>query len=181
MFPFEHIEGEINGKPTPLPDGKRIPLLNDPYTTNVPANALKIDHIFIWNDPRDWSVDIQIIHDLLISHQGYLGTVSNRNGNESSLLSVNSKSSSARPNQSSRAKKSSQGKSRTSKSAFRPGVFCHHCGKEGHIRPECRSLKSQSNPTTSRPAAKSGNQAQDRKSTRLNSSHSGESRMPSSA
>ncbi|KAF5721459.1 cat eye syndrome critical region 5 precursor [Fusarium mundagurra] len=83
VFPFEHIEGEINGKPTPLPDGKRIPLLKDPYTTNVPANALKIDHIFIWNDPRDWSVDIQIIHDLLISHQGYIGTVSNRNGNES--------------------------------------------------------------------------------------------------
>ncbi|KAI1018173.1 hypothetical protein LB505_001330 [Fusarium chuoi] len=83
VFPFEHIEGEINGKPTSLPDSKRIPLLKDPYTTNVPANALKIDHIFIWNDPRDWSVDIQIIHDLLISHQGYLGTVSNRNGNES--------------------------------------------------------------------------------------------------
>ncbi|KAF5640308.1 cat eye syndrome critical region 5 precursor [Fusarium tjaetaba] len=83
VFPFEHIEGEINGRPTPLPDGKRIPLLKDPYTTNVPANALKIDHIFIWNDPRDWSVDIQIIHDLLISHQGYIGTVSNRNGNES--------------------------------------------------------------------------------------------------
>ena len=82
VFPFEHIEGEVNGKPTPLPDGKRIPLLKDPYTTNVPENALKIDHIFIWNDPRDWSVDIQLIHDLLISHQGYLGTVSNLNGNE---------------------------------------------------------------------------------------------------
>ncbi|KAM0198889.1 hypothetical protein ACHAPA_001642 [Fusarium lateritium] len=83
VFPFEHIEGEVNGVPAPLPDGKRIPLLKDPYTTNVPANALKIDHIFIWNDPRDWSLDIQLIHDLLISHQGYLGTVSNRNGNES--------------------------------------------------------------------------------------------------
>ncbi|KAJ3553828.1 hypothetical protein NM688_g3412 [Phlebia brevispora] len=27
------------------------------------------------------------------------------------------------------------------RSKFRPGVFCHFCNKEGHIRPECRSLK----------------------------------------
>ncbi|KAI8723809.1 hypothetical protein NCS52_00237700 [Fusarium sp. LHS14.1] len=83
VFPFDHLEGDVNGKPVPLPDGKRIPLLKDPYTTNIPHNALKIDQIFVWNDPRDWSVDIQIIHDLLISHEGYLGTISHRNGDKS--------------------------------------------------------------------------------------------------
>ncbi|KAI8680001.1 hypothetical protein NCS57_00279800 [Fusarium keratoplasticum] len=83
VFPFDHLEGDINGRPVPLPDGKRIPLLKDPYTTNIPHNALKIDQIFVWNDPRDWSVDIQIIHDLLISHEGYLGTISHRNGDKS--------------------------------------------------------------------------------------------------
>ncbi|KAM5348853.1 hypothetical protein ACJ41O_008676 [Fusarium nematophilum] len=83
VFPFEHLGGDLNGKAVPLPDGKRIPLLVDPYSTNIPHNALKIDQIFVWNDPRDWSVDIQIIHDLLISHEGYLGTVSHRNGDTS--------------------------------------------------------------------------------------------------
>jgi hypothetical protein len=33
---------------------------------------------------------------------------------------------------------STQRTKRTTKSKFRSGVFCHGCGKEGHIRPECR-------------------------------------------
>lgn len=37
----------------------------------------------IWNDPRDWSLDTQIVHDILISHAGYLGTVSRLNGDTS--------------------------------------------------------------------------------------------------
>jgi HAD superfamily hydrolase (TIGR01456 family) len=47
------------------------------------GSYLKIDHILVWNDPRDWSVDSQIITDLLLSHQGYLGTVSRKNGDTS--------------------------------------------------------------------------------------------------
>ncbi|PFH58502.1 hypothetical protein XA68_13587 [Ophiocordyceps unilateralis] len=39
--------------------------------------------ILVWNDPRDWSLDIQIIHDLLVSRQGYLGTISDKNGDAS--------------------------------------------------------------------------------------------------
>lgn len=33
-------------------------------------------------------------------------------------------------------------KSRTQKTKFRAGVVCHNCGKEGHIRPDCRAPKS---------------------------------------
>lgn len=32
-------------------------------------------------------------------------------------------------------------KSYPNKSKFKKGVFCHHCGKEGHLKPDCRSLK----------------------------------------
>jgi HAD superfamily hydrolase (TIGR01456 family) len=66
----------------PLPKGKEIFNPKDPYTTDIPESALKIDHIFVWNDPRDWSVDIQLIHDVLASHKGYLGTVSRKNGDQ---------------------------------------------------------------------------------------------------
>ncbi|KAI6710822.1 hypothetical protein JHW43_006654 [Diplocarpon mali] len=45
------------------------------------ADPLKIDAIFVFNDPRDWALDIQIIIDLLMSKQGILGTYSEMNGN----------------------------------------------------------------------------------------------------
>lgn len=83
VYPFELTKDGLHGKHVPLPDGKRMLNLADPYTTDIPEDALKIDQIFIWNDPRDWSVDTQIIHDLLISHKGYFGTVSRKNGDKS--------------------------------------------------------------------------------------------------
>lgn len=43
-------------------------------------NLLKVDAIFIFNDPRDWALDTQIILDLLLSHAGYLGSLSPKNG-----------------------------------------------------------------------------------------------------
>lgn len=46
------------------------------------GNYLKIDHVFVFNDPRDWSLETQIIYDILISHKGYLGTISNKNGSQ---------------------------------------------------------------------------------------------------
>lgn len=46
-------------------------------------NALKIDQILVWNDPRDWSLDIQVIYDLLVSQQGYISTMSDKNGDRS--------------------------------------------------------------------------------------------------
>lgn len=83
IYPFDHEHDGLHGEHMPLPDGKKVLKLDDPYTENVPEEVLKIDQIFIWNDPRDWSVDTQIIYDLLISHKGYLGTVSHKNGDTS--------------------------------------------------------------------------------------------------
>lgn len=71
----------------PFPDGATIwngsnPLKYDDLELKN-GNHLKIDHVFVFNDPRDWSLETQIIYDLLISHKGYLGTISNKNGNPS--------------------------------------------------------------------------------------------------
>ncbi|KAI1778958.1 HAD-superfamily hydrolase [Hypoxylon cercidicola] len=46
----------------------------------LPSPNPKIDAIFVFNDPRDWALDIQIILDLLQSRGGVLGTYSARNG-----------------------------------------------------------------------------------------------------
>jgi HAD superfamily hydrolase (TIGR01456 family) len=48
-----------------------------------PEQSLKIDAVFVFNDPRDWALDSQIILDLLLSKQGILGTYSEKNGDES--------------------------------------------------------------------------------------------------
>ncbi|KAL4763924.1 putative aspartyl-tRNA synthetase Dps1 [Aspergillus foveolatus] len=45
-----------------------------------PTMGLKIDAIFVFNDPRDWALDAHIIIDLLLSSQGVLGTISDKNG-----------------------------------------------------------------------------------------------------
>ncbi|EMC97865.1 hypothetical protein BAUCODRAFT_31869 [Baudoinia panamericana UAMH 10762] len=47
------------------------------------SESLKIDAIFIYNDPRDWGLDSTVILDLLLSKQGYLGTLSSKNGDAS--------------------------------------------------------------------------------------------------
>ncbi|KAI1496318.1 Haloacid dehalogenase-like hydrolase-domain-containing protein [Biscogniauxia marginata] len=46
----------------------------------LPTPNPKISAIFVFNDPRDWAVDAQIITDLLLSDGGVLGTYSARNG-----------------------------------------------------------------------------------------------------
>lgn len=50
------------------------------YNKGKMQGHLKVDHIFVLNDPRDWALETQIIYDLLASHQGYYGTLSDRNG-----------------------------------------------------------------------------------------------------
>lgn len=45
-----------------------------------PPNPFKIDAIFVFHDPRDWALDIQIVLDLLLSHAGILGSLSTLNG-----------------------------------------------------------------------------------------------------
>jgi len=49
-----------------------------------PDESLKIDAIFVYNDPRDWGLDITLIIDCLLSQRGLLGTLSPKN-NDTSL------------------------------------------------------------------------------------------------
>ncbi|KAI0602608.1 Haloacid dehalogenase-like hydrolase-domain-containing protein [Biscogniauxia sp. FL1348] len=44
------------------------------------SGKLKVDAVFVLNDPRDWALSAQIITDLLLSEGGVLGTYSTRNG-----------------------------------------------------------------------------------------------------
>ncbi|PYH95552.1 aspartyl-tRNA synthetase [Aspergillus ellipticus CBS 707.79] len=52
----------------------------EPVDRNDLSRGLKIDAIFVYNDPRDWSLDAQIIIDLLLSSRGVVGTLSEKNG-----------------------------------------------------------------------------------------------------
>ncbi|KAI3393641.1 hypothetical protein diail_3868 [Diaporthe ilicicola] len=81
IFPFDPLR-EFYDKQEILPLPKPI------YNPNAdPAmkleDCLKIDGILTFNDPRDWAVDVQLTTDLLLSHKGYLGTYSSKNGDES--------------------------------------------------------------------------------------------------
>ena len=64
---------------------KRLPLpiynptLADPPT---PGKHLYISSMFVYNDPRDFALDAQLVLDLLLSHKGLLGTRSPLNGRE---------------------------------------------------------------------------------------------------
>ncbi|KAF2741354.1 HAD-superfamily hydrolase [Polyplosphaeria fusca] len=51
-----------------------------PIDPDSPETSLKIDAIFVYNDPRDWGLDLQIVQDVLLSHRGILGTWSEKNG-----------------------------------------------------------------------------------------------------
>ncbi|CAK3781724.1 related to cat eye syndrome critical region 5 precursor [Lecanosticta acicola] len=61
---------------------KPLPKPIVPHSTNV-AESLKIDAIFVYNDPRDWGLDASIILDTLLSSQGFLGAPSPKNGDHS--------------------------------------------------------------------------------------------------
>ncbi|KAG5990552.1 hypothetical protein E4U43_004258 [Claviceps pusilla] len=80
LYPFDNLKDTLHSEFRPLPDGKSAAAITDPYSTDIAPQALKIDRILVWNDPRDWSLDIQVIHDLLVSHRGYIGTISSQNG-----------------------------------------------------------------------------------------------------
>jgi HAD superfamily hydrolase (TIGR01456 family) len=54
-----------------------------PINPASPKESLKIDAVFVYNDPRDWGLDIQLILDVLLSKQGILGTLSAMNGQPS--------------------------------------------------------------------------------------------------
>ncbi|KAK3363384.1 HAD-like domain-containing protein [Lasiosphaeria hispida] len=77
VFPFRPIT-DILATAQPLPR----PLFNTTSTTPL-EETLRIDAMFVFDDPRDWAADVQLITDLLLSRSGYLGTYSALNGNES--------------------------------------------------------------------------------------------------
>lgn len=54
--------------------------LPKPIDPTSSAKGLKVDAIFVFNDPRDWALDTQVIMDLLLSSQGHFGTLSDKNG-----------------------------------------------------------------------------------------------------
>lgn len=56
--------------------------LPKPVDPTDPSKGLKVDAVFVFNDPRDWALDTQVILDLLLSSQGVFGTISEKNGHE---------------------------------------------------------------------------------------------------
>lgn len=77
IFPFNPLH-EFYDKQEILPLPK--PIYDPTAPENKLEDCLKIDLILVFNDPRDWAVDIQLINDLMFSHRGYLGTYSRENG-----------------------------------------------------------------------------------------------------
>lgn len=76
IFPFDPL-AEFYNKQEILPLPKPI---YDPMNPNAKLeDSLKIDAILVFNDPRDWAVDIQLIVDLVFSDRGYLGTHGSNN------------------------------------------------------------------------------------------------------
>lgn len=65
-------------KPLPLPIN-----LESVKPGQTDGQSLKIDVIFVFNDPRDWQLDCQLILDIMLSHQGLVGTYSPLNGDKS--------------------------------------------------------------------------------------------------
>lgn len=83
IYPFDQLKNALHSRYRPLPSHQSSSTITEPFSRPVPSGSLKIDHILVWNDPRDWSLDIQVIYDFLVSHRGYLGTISEKNGDPS--------------------------------------------------------------------------------------------------
>ncbi|KAM0323141.1 hypothetical protein ACHAQA_008991 [Verticillium albo-atrum] len=77
IWPFEPLmEAIYRETAQPLPKPMHTGTMAD-------ADALKIDAMFVFNDPRDWALDVQLILDMLLSRQGFIGTFSGKNGDAS--------------------------------------------------------------------------------------------------
>ena len=74
IWPFSNVFADYYKKfARPLPRS---------IDSSDPSKSLKIDAVFVYNDPRDWGLDATVILDLLLSSQGVLGTLSDKNGRE---------------------------------------------------------------------------------------------------
>ncbi|KAF2433031.1 cat eye syndrome critical region protein 5 precursor [Tothia fuscella] len=72
IWPFsEHLLNHYKAFARPLPR---------PINAASPQDSLRIDAIFVYNDPRDWGLDATLVLDLLLSQKGILGTTSAMNG-----------------------------------------------------------------------------------------------------
>lgn len=58
------------------------PLAQSAYSNQQSSGhpTVKVDAVMVFNDPRDWALDIQLVLDLLLSIGGHLGTLSTKNG-----------------------------------------------------------------------------------------------------
>ncbi|KAI4132553.1 MAG: hypothetical protein LQ338_000652 [Usnochroma carphineum] len=75
IWPFTSPQNyESHARPLPLP-------IYDPSSSRPPSpdTNLTIHSIFIYNDPRDWALDTQILLDVLLSDRGILGTTTATN------------------------------------------------------------------------------------------------------
>lgn len=74
IWPFSNVFADYYKKfARPLPR---------PIDASDPSKSLKIDAVFVYNDPRDWGLDATVILDLLLSSRGILGTISDKNGSK---------------------------------------------------------------------------------------------------
>ena len=71
IWPFSKVFADYyKGFARPLPR---------PINPEDPASSLKIDAVFVYNDPRDWALDTQVLLDVLLSREGIMGTYSGKN------------------------------------------------------------------------------------------------------
>ncbi|KAF1810252.1 HAD-superfamily hydrolase [Eremomyces bilateralis CBS 781.70] len=85
LWPFsKHLLEYYRKHSRPLP----APVYRGPHALSPGSDAALRNHlrctcILVFNDPRDWGLDTTIVTDLLLSHQGYLGTTSPLNNHPS--------------------------------------------------------------------------------------------------
>ncbi len=73
VWPFSHVFASYYKEfARPLPA---------PIDPENPDKSLQIGAVFVFNDPRDWALDAQIILDVLLSSRGILGSYSSKNNN----------------------------------------------------------------------------------------------------
>ncbi|KAL9027041.1 MAG: hypothetical protein Q9196_004382 [Gyalolechia fulgens] len=75
LWPFTSPQNySSHARPLPLPIYTPSLGLPPSPSTSAPNKYLQIHSIFIYNDPRDWALDTQILLDILLSDSGILGT-----------------------------------------------------------------------------------------------------------
>ena len=83
IYPFDPLLKSVyveTARPLPKPllleGGKLAATATAPFSADSlgPSQYLRIAAAFVFNDPRDWALDIQLLTDLLQARRGFLGT-----------------------------------------------------------------------------------------------------------